>query len=368
MQVLKPIGRKDNNLMIVYKYSIFDKITTFVKTKRYNIKRMTQAKVKTQREPISSLYVLKALCAIGVVSLHAPFGIGTEYIRLISSVTVPIFFMITGYFLYTEDRDIFLKRAWKTIKKVALLIVILNLMFVPLAPIEGAFFEEYMLYFKWIVLGQTNGFGHLWYLTALLEAIVSMSIVVYVCKKRGISLLKYFSLFWILQLLNGPYRELIFGLPESMMNANFVTYALPCISFGFIVKEYENRFLQKNNWLFLMLFSIVLVYLNRFILQDIAYNLSVIFKPWLRLTMIFTIFLWALSKKAFGSGSCFVYMGDKLSGSIYYFHGLFVFVWIEWFERAYDYSTWGFLYVLFPSIFLAYIIAKIQDSLKVHIF
>ncbi len=326
-----------------------------------------QTKAKSKREPVSSLYVLKALCAIGVVSLHAPFGIATDYVRLISTITVPIFFMITGYFLYTEDRDVFLKRAWKSIKKVALLIVLLNLMFVPLAPIQGSFSENYMLYFKWLVLGQTNGFGHLWYLTALLEALVCIYICIYVCKGQGTSILKYLSLLWLLNIANGAYRELFFGAPESMMNANFATYALPSIGFGIAVRIYEEHLLQKK-WFFLMLGSVILTYLNSFVLQGISPDISVILKPWLRLAMIFSIFIWALSNKAFGRGSKLAYMGDKLSGSVYYFHGLFVFIWVRWLASAYDYPSWGFLYVLIPSILLAYLITKAQDALNVHIF
>ncbi len=323
---------------------------------------------KPKRMPISSLYVLKALCAFGVVSLHAPLGLATDYVRLVFSITVPIFFMITGYFLYTEDSDVFLKRAWKTIKKVALLILVLNLLFVPLAPIQGAFSEKYMLYFKWLVLGQTNGFGHLWYLTALLQAIMCMYGCVHLFKGRVMKMLKYFSFLWILAIINGSYRELLFGQPESMMNVNFVTYALPCIAFGFVVREYENFILQKKNWLILAVLAVGLTYLNRFVLQGLAYELSVLFSPWLRLSMIFTIFLWALSHKSFGTGSRLAYIGEQLSGSIYYFHGFFIFVWVQWLASAYDYSDWGFFYVLIPTVLLAYIIAKVQDRLNVHIF
>lgn len=54
---------------------------------------------KQAKESIASLYVLKALCAFGIVILHAPIGVLTVPLRLLASVTVPIFFMITGYFL-----------------------------------------------------------------------------------------------------------------------------------------------------------------------------------------------------------------------------------------------------------------------------
>lgn len=69
------------------------------------------------KESIASLYVLKALCAFGVVILHSPIGVLTAPIQLIASITVPIFFMITGYFLYTDDAMVLNQRLNGSIKK-----------------------------------------------------------------------------------------------------------------------------------------------------------------------------------------------------------------------------------------------------------
>ncbi len=218
------------------------------KQERIKLQNPEKSEVKSQREPISSLYVLKALCAIGVVSLHAPFGIATDYIRLISSVTVITFFMITGYFLQTDDVSKFLQRAWKSIKKIIPIILLLNLMFVPLAPINGNFSETYMLYFKWLVLGQTNGFAHLWYLTALVQALIVMYLLVYFFKDKGLALLKFLALLWLVHIINGEYKELLFGKPQSFLNSNFLTYALPSISFGLILRKYETKLLANKNW------------------------------------------------------------------------------------------------------------------------
>ncbi len=129
---------------------------------------------------VNSLYVLKALCAFGVVSIHTSF-LYKDYIRVLYWTVVPLFFVITGYFLYTRDREVFLNRSSKSIKKIAKLIIILNLLFLPFIPWQEISGEQYMLWFKWVFLGNTPGFEHLWYLTALLEGLVCMYVCMYVC-------------------------------------------------------------------------------------------------------------------------------------------------------------------------------------------
>lgn len=54
----------------------------------------------TKKELIHSLYLLKAICAFMVVGIHTPLGGSLhDALRPIFDVAVPLFFMITGYFL-----------------------------------------------------------------------------------------------------------------------------------------------------------------------------------------------------------------------------------------------------------------------------
>ena len=57
-----------------------------------------------QRKSISSLYVLKAICAFLVVIIHFPMKYG-YYFYPIVRIAVPCFFMISGYFLYSDNRE-----------------------------------------------------------------------------------------------------------------------------------------------------------------------------------------------------------------------------------------------------------------------
>ena len=48
---------------------------------------------------IQSLFLLKAICALFVVIIHFPLA-GKIYLDPLIKASVPIFYMITGYFMF----------------------------------------------------------------------------------------------------------------------------------------------------------------------------------------------------------------------------------------------------------------------------
>lgn len=87
---------------------------------------------------ITSLYLLKAICAFGVVVLHAPISIVTDFLREYFAMTVPIFLMITGYFLYNQEWEKFSQKCIATTKKIIPIIIICNIVYYPFSPVEGS--------------------------------------------------------------------------------------------------------------------------------------------------------------------------------------------------------------------------------------
>ena len=71
-----------------------------------------------QRLPVSSLYVAKAFAALLVVIGHIPLGTFKDWIYPLTLSAVPIFFLISGYFLYTPNEEEVARRAWRSIKKI----------------------------------------------------------------------------------------------------------------------------------------------------------------------------------------------------------------------------------------------------------
>lgn len=328
---------------------------------------------KEGREVVSSLYVLKALCAFGVIILHVPLVEWGDAMQLWASMTVPVFFMITGYFLFSKDDAKLQERLLASMRKVALITAVLHLIFSPIViatgSLEGA---GWVVYAKWLFMGQMPGFGHLWYMTALLLALITLWGWV---KCFGSKLLSFFPALVVIWLVQGGYRELLTGVQESMMTCNFVTYALPCLTTGFVIRKYEDKILRVR-WLIPTLAIFVGAYINSFVLD--AFISPLYLKPLFRIALGLTAFFLALQYKSIGKGSALEYIGRELSGNIYYFHALSIWLLALFLPKTSD--VWrGFLpnvplyelcmlgAITILTLLIAWVVVRLQRALGVRI-
>lgn len=279
----------------------------------------TQTINPMQVSAISSLYVLKALCALFVVILHTTLGPFTDYVKCISATSVPLFYIITGFFMYSDDAHRVSKRAFGTAKKAIILWLICNLVYYPLGPIEGDFLDTYMLYFRWLVLGQTPAGGHLWYLMSLVQGALFIGLM----HRFGIGrFFPWLILLWFLGFLFEDYRPIFFGSEPSMMACNFVIKSLPCLAVGMWISKERNVLLRFKYWGILLPISVVLLYVNMIYLKPHVLPSYIVFDPFLITAVILTGFLTCLSFPNMGQGTKIEYIGRALSGNIYYWHGL----------------------------------------------
>lgn len=115
---------------------------------------------------------LKAFCALLIVFLHTTIA-GKEWIVPFTRCAVPCFFMISGFLLYSENKEQFELRAKKGCKHIFRIILWSTTLF---AIIRLAFafksddfsFLSFNRFVNFIVFNE-NPFGfHLWYLSAYL--------------------------------------------------------------------------------------------------------------------------------------------------------------------------------------------------------
>ena len=85
--------------------------------------------VRSSRPPISSLYVAKAFAALLVVIGHTPIDLLKVGVYPLTLSAVPIFFLISGYFLYSPDESKSAERAWRSIKKIVPIFLIVTLIY-----------------------------------------------------------------------------------------------------------------------------------------------------------------------------------------------------------------------------------------------
>ncbi len=310
---------------------------------------------------VSSLYVLKALCAFAVVILHAPLGAFTDYACLISSIAVPIFFMVTGYFLYSADVQQTCNRIKKTIRKVIPLILLLQAFYFVLDPLPSDILGNWVSYLVWLLQGYKPTGGHLWYLTALLQAMIVLWFYIRWTKGRYVWM---FIFIWFLGFAAEDYRPLIFGSERSLLSENFLLYALPSLATGYSFRKWEQK-IVRYNWGLIVGTVVVLAYVNSFVLSDIENFISIILRPWLYTGMLVSIFACALKYKNWGQGTKMEYIGQHLSSNIYYWHGAFIW----WFaDVLVGYDKFGAIYISIMSLVFAYIVVKVQDRFGWNVF
>lgn len=133
-----------------------------------------------EHSPIASLYVLKAICAFIVVMIHTPpleSYVDNSILTPFVFIGVPVFYMVTGYFLYHIDQLTVAKRTLKSVGKILVAIILLNLIYLIPLVAKGKFpFHSLKDVVDWVLTGMKVE-GVLWYLTALLYALLTLFLV-----------------------------------------------------------------------------------------------------------------------------------------------------------------------------------------------
>lgn len=312
---------------------------------------------------IPSLYVLKAICAYAVVALHAPIGVASELIGTLGQIAVPIFFMVTGYFLYSEDGEQLGKRLESSIKKVAIIWLILNVLLTAISWNSIPPFHDWVVWGKWIFMGHHYSYGHLWYITALLQTLLFFYILTKLRLGRYIYL---FSSLWILRTILGDLRPLIFGEPESMvMSCNFALAGVPYIATGILIRKYEAHLKNTSALASVGIISFIgLTILSVYTLPQSNYWIYIL-KPINNLGLILSCFLFALHNTQIGTNSTAEYIGKNLSGNIYYWHAVVITVCRSLIPLE-GYSSWGAIIVSILSTMVAYLVVRLQKACNVN--
>lgn len=197
---------------------------------------------------------LKFICAFMVICIHAnPPGLLDAALTSVSRVAVPIFLMITGYYYTAAVQK---NKQTKQIIKIAKLALFANLVYLV--------FDIFINLLKKISIGETlaelfslrslakfillneSPFGvHLWYLGALLYALI----IVFLWEKKW-DRRKLYPIVPVLLLADivfGKYSLLLFGnsIPYILLR-NFLFVGLPYFLLGDMLFVYKPKFTTKK--------------------------------------------------------------------------------------------------------------------------
>ena len=290
----------------------------FAKLTSPNVVNLMNTPVETRKE-YSSIHCLKALGAFFVVCIHTCRTIETE---ALIRTAVPLFFMITGFFLYNEDGNIARKNLKKSLKRIFWLTVYANVFY-------------YMVFFlphdicplkNWRDVERLIIFGdffetHLWFLTAYVEVVV---LILFAYKFRFLKLLWcMIPIFLALGLLLGKYSIFLPEGSEGLLRSrNFLTIGLPCFAVGWFLHKYQQQFLKAFPYPLLILVALILLsygeeyWLSWLSGQEILLGDLLI----TTLPISFMLMLLGVKHQDWGKGTFFEKIGKKYSTGIYVYH------------------------------------------------
>lgn len=320
--------------------------------------------------PISSLYIVKAIFSLLVVAMHCP-----PFEKLVDNtlfapfalVAVPIFYTITGYFLFNADNSIVIRRSQKMFIKALGLTISTNLLYFVLhlfvAPITYELSWSNIL--NSLFWGTTIE-GILWYLLSLVYTLGFYVLIFRLNLGKFLGIIAF--IMGLAGLLCGRYSFLL-GAPETILvdfNALFV--AIPYVTLGYYIRKHE-EWLISFRWELPLLVLICLSFIEVFALRGTG-------PYWgrfaLTLPLALGIICFAIQHKDFGTQSAIARCGEKYSGLIYYFHyiGIYIFRFIT--DRILNidifYSDMGFIYVFLFTLGLAFFVDKVQNKCGWKIF
>lgn len=265
---------------------------------------------------------LRFFLAFLVVVIHTGFtGYAGLGIKAFARIAVPMFFMITGYYLPVMSDEKFRKY----LIKITSLTVFSTLFYTLISYIQSqtgshvsadwfaqTFSMKSMLI--WVLL---NGFmlaGHLWYFYALLYVLI----IIYITRKiRKMNMLYMVIPFLFL----GDYLLSFYGY--IVCYRNFLFLGLPYVLLGSLLRNYENRILDMFNKSRTLILGFVVTCISLCV-EMLVYKLAgciVVRDHYLfTLPMVVCVFIWALRNPHYGANSFFAFAGKKYSAYIYILH------------------------------------------------
>lgn len=318
-------------------------------------------------QEIHSLYVLRALCALLVVIIHTPHEWIGEALRPFLLIAVPVFFLLSGYFLYHADESRMAQRAASSAKKLFLISVGLNLLywFIRFLLDNEPYFAGAIDIFWTIALGRSIQ-SVMWFLTDLAT---SMLLIFLLCKFRLVRYL-WLSLFIIpLQLLLTTYSSIgLLNEPSErlLLFYHILPNALPYFWLAFFIRKHIHR-LREAKWLEpIVVFLAILAYgewyysttneLGKITLENI-----------LTAPLAVGLVVLALKYPSFGKGSLVADIGKYHSANIYYYHMIFVMLLhplLDEIDYSFGYYKLGFVYVFPLTIALSILIQTLSRQAK----
>lgn len=202
---------------------------------------------------VKSLDAFKAIAAYIVILLH--YGVLSGYALAVGRIAVPFFFLVSGYFLKSEDEKVVRSRCYKNIKKLVIMVVVVNAFTIIKTMVRlylngqtfGELFQK--LWSVEFIFFNFKFSSYLWFVRALIIMYAVYAIINHIkSQRRDIIICVCACVFGLLNLVFCKYQVMLFGhelfdsavyeIPSKFLGTAFVLF-----SAGWLIKS--NGALEK---------------------------------------------------------------------------------------------------------------------------
>lgn len=329
---------------------------------------------KTVHKEIPSLYILKALCAFAVILIHTSLiykGVLAPLYRL----AVPLFFMISGYFMTSGNGEVSANHIWRSLKKIFWINLITTCVYLSYSFLlstlqyfvngSANYYNIFMPKHFWenLLLSHPYVFT-LWYLVAYMQ--VLFIIWLFVQFKCFSWLLKVFPVFFIIGLLMGSYN--IWSPFENLCyHRNFLTMGLPFVLLGSWIKVNQKQCLSSFNkmpFLILLAISLTLSYIEYAVVRLILHTSGDYCLTTIILSTV--VFLYCIRTPNFGKDKKIIHkltiIGRDFSLFLYLYHILVQeILGLIAYKSGISFSNYEYFIVLFFTLSIGISIKSIRS-------
>lgn len=339
---------------------------------------------KSAKTKISGLNVLKLLCAFFVVHIHIEC-LYSNWIYSIIRIAVPIFFMISGYFLCDDSGIVQVRHIKKIIKHLIPVIIFVNLIYFLYSLIPEPYghlckLDQLSSPSTWVLLiyPGSSFFHPGWYLNAYVIALCVIALLVklhcdkllYVWAFIGLLINFVFGAlaFTWLDSANPTFLGIEYSKISLILNRNFYTTALPFIAMGLYIRR-NQRHLARMAESKYMYVAVILLLVAGVAEHTWQKNINpVLFDTHLSTPFTaMTLFLFALPRFNGDRWQTIANWGQHYSASIYYWHLLVNYIILESLLKPLAptfYSDWGTPICCVLSLLLAMFIYHSKQKHK----
>ena len=305
-----------------------------------------------------SIDCFRLIACFLVVNIHFPFpGEMGNILIAYGKTAVPFFLVICGYFLYREDDELFLERIKKQTKKLLILTILANLLFMIFDYIVLAgtgmgwsFPAKYLnatAVMNFILYNESSFAGHLWYLGSLLYALV---ILYFIAQAKAHKIAMFLS-----PVLLGIYIYLSKTGPEPFfVYRNAVLVTLPYVMMGCLIRRYEKKILSLKGIVYFI--TAIILCITNFMEYKIYQTVSIPFFSAELLVYIIVILL--LKYPDIGAGTIVEKIGNRYTLTMYIIHFMPVAVLLPMIGNR-QIALWGTLGIFVGSLLASVVVKEV---------